>query len=279
MGSRPEDMTNLLGVGERMQVGGCCRVACGVGGMRRRCCTCVLGGAVSVQGSDPLESASFCAGDECPRGVDGQSGTCIERSHLFEDVQNVIGMLDREAGDLPQLRHLEIDVVLSLCGHPSIVAYAVMLFGDAIGSRSSSTSAKRRSLGMNTGDLVATYRGYLACLNDRRWDELGRFVADGVVYNGKRVGLSGYRAMLEADTGAIPDLQFVPEILLSDGPFVFCRLLFDCTPQQSFLGFEPTGGRVSFSEHVVYRFDDRHIVEVWSLIDKEAVREQISRKS
>jgi predicted ester cyclase len=129
---------------------------------------------------------------------------------------------------------------------------------------------------MEDGDLVGIYRDYLACLNDRQWDELGRFVADGVVHNGKRLGLKGYRAMLEADVDAIPDLQFIPEILLADDHVVACRLHFRCTPQRDFLGFELTGKRVSFPEHVFYRFDDGRIVEVWSVIDKEAIREQVS---
>jgi predicted ester cyclase len=132
---------------------------------------------------------------------------------------------------------------------------------------------------MENGDLLGIYRDYLACLNDRRWDELGLFVADDVVHNGRKLGLSGYRAMLEADVRAIPDLQFVAEILVADDHLVSCRLFFECTPQQAFLGFEPTGGRVSFPEHVFYRFDNRRIVEVWSVIDKQAICEQVSRSS
>ena len=130
---------------------------------------------------------------------------------------------------------------------------------------------------MTDSDLRAIYRDYLACLNDRRWDELGLFVADEVQYNGEPLGLGGYRAMLEADTHAIPDLRFVPEILVADEDVVSCRLLFRCTPQRAFLGFEPTGERISFAEHVFYRFDDRRIAEVWSLIDKETIRQQVLR--
>ena len=126
-------------------------------------------------------------------------------------------------------------------------------------------------------DLLVVYRDYLACLNARRWDELGRFVADGVVYNGTRVGLSGYRSMLEADTSAVPDLEFTPEILLADDHVVSCRLFFQCTPRRAFLGFEPTGSRIRFAEHVFYRIDDRKIIEVWSMIDKQAIRDQLSR--
>lgn len=120
------------------------------------------------------------------------------------------------------------------------------------------------------------YRGYLACLNARRWDELGRFVADDVVHNGKRLGLAGYRSMLEADVHAVPDLRYVPETVLADEHTLACRLVFDCTPQREFLGFAPTGRRVSFCEHVFYRFEGGRIAEVWSLIDREAIAQQLS---
>jgi predicted ester cyclase len=130
---------------------------------------------------------------------------------------------------------------------------------------------------MAEGGLLTIYRDYLRCLNARQWDDLGQFVSDEVIYNGVRLRLSGYRAMLESDTGATPDLQFVPEILIADDQVVSCRLFFQCTPQQTFLGFEPTGGRVSFAEHVFYRFEKGRIAEVWSLIDREAVREQMSQ--
>lgn len=129
---------------------------------------------------------------------------------------------------------------------------------------------------MDGNDLVAVYRDYLSCLNARRWDELGEFVDGEVVYNGEPVGLRGYRAMLEADVEAIPDLQFVPELLLADERVVSCRLVFQCTPQRRFLGFEPNGGRVSFAEHVFYAFRNGRIVEVWSMIDREAIRTQLS---
>ena len=127
---------------------------------------------------------------------------------------------------------------------------------------------------MDDDSLLEIYRNYLACLNDRHWSALGEYVADDVVHNGRALGLSGYRAMLEADTHAIPDLEFVPEILLADARVVSCRLLFQCTPPHEFLGFEPTGQRVSFAEHVFYRFDGRRISEVHSLIDRDAIRQQ-----
>ncbi|MCV7419682.1 ester cyclase [Mycobacterium yunnanensis] len=123
-------------------------------------------------------------------------------------------------------------------------------------------------------DLLNVYRDYLSCLNDRRWSDLDHYVADAVVHNDRALGLAGYRAMLEADTEAIPDLRFVPEILLADDRVVSCRLAFDCTPRHPFLGFEATGRRVSFAENVFYRFDGGKIVRVWSVIDRDAISRQ-----
>lgn len=90
----------------------------------------------------------------------------------------------------------------------------------------------------------------------------------------KPMSLGDYRAMLEADTRAIPDLRYTAALVVTDADVVVCRLLFRCTPQQPFLGFEPTGVLISFSEHVFYRFRDRSIVEVWSLLDTQAIAAQ-----
>jgi len=126
-------------------------------------------------------------------------------------------------------------------------------------------------------EYTESYSQYLHCLNERRWDDLGEFVSHDVVHNGRPLGLSGYRAMLEADTGAVPDLQFVAEMIVAQDDVVACRLGFHCTPQEKFLGFDPPGTPVSFAEHVFYRFRDAKIAEVWSVIDTRAIAAQIGR--
>ena len=103
-------------------------------------------------------------------------------------------------------------------------------------------------------DLSDVYRGYIACLNKQDWPNLGRFVHDDVIRNGRRVGLSGYREMLERDFDEIPDLYFDVQMLISDPPYLASRLVFDCTPKGPFLGLHVNGKRVSFTEHVIYEF-------------------------
>ena len=124
-------------------------------------------------------------------------------------------------------------------------------------------------------DLSAIYRGYIACLNEQDWPRLGEFVHDEVHYNGRRIGLSGYREMLERDFEAIPDLHFDVQLLISDAQYVASRLVFDCTPKGELFGLRVNGKKVSFSENVFYEFRDERIAAVWSVIDKAAIEAQL----
>jgi len=124
-------------------------------------------------------------------------------------------------------------------------------------------------------DLCDIYRSYIACLNKQDWANLGQFVHEEVHYNGKRIGLSGYREMLEGDFRAIPDLYFHIHLLVSEPPYVASRLRFDCTPKGLLFGLHVNGRRVSFSENVFYELKDGRIMNVWSVIDKAAIESQL----
>ncbi len=123
--------------------------------------------------------------------------------------------------------------------------------------------------------LSLIYRDYIACLNRQDWAELKHFVHDEVDYNGERIGLHGYRKMLERDFREIPDLHFNIHLLTCEPPLIASRLRFDCTPKGSFLGLEVNGRKVSFAENVFYEFDHRKIRSVWSVIDKAAIEAQL----
>jgi len=124
-------------------------------------------------------------------------------------------------------------------------------------------------------NLADIYRNYIACLNSQDWLRLGNFVHDDAQHNGKRIGLSGYIAMLEKDFRDIPDLHFNVQLLICDPPHIASRLLFDCTPQGIFLGLPVNGKRVSFTENVFYEFREGKIWAVWSIIDKAAIEGQV----
>ncbi|SHK49547.1 Predicted ester cyclase [Pseudonocardia thermophila] len=125
-------------------------------------------------------------------------------------------------------------------------------------------------------DLTTTYRAYLSALNDRRFADLTRFVHDTLTYNDELLTRAQYASMIEADTRAVPDLHFVPQLLLADADAVACRLWFTCTPTSTFFGCAPTGRQIAFAEHVFYRFTDGRIAQVLSLIDRTAIAAQLS---
>jgi predicted ester cyclase len=123
--------------------------------------------------------------------------------------------------------------------------------------------------------LAGVCREYIACLNRQDWANLGRFVGEDVVHNGRGIGLAGYRALLEDDFRAIPDLRFEIRLLVAEPPHVASRLMFDCTPVGTLFGLPVNGRRVGFSENVFYEFREERIVEVWSVIDKAAIAAQL----
>jgi predicted ester cyclase len=123
--------------------------------------------------------------------------------------------------------------------------------------------------------LSNIYRAYIACLNRQDWPTVGQFVDENVTRNGERLGLSGYRQMLERDFDQIPDLSFNIQLLVADPPYVASRLAFHCSPKETFLGLDVKGKRVSFTENVFYEFRAGKIVQVWSVIDKAAIEAQL----
>jgi predicted ester cyclase len=130
-------------------------------------------------------------------------------------------------------------------------------------------------LAVTKPELSSIYRAYISCLNHQDWSHLGQFVDDHVSHNGRPLGLSGYRQMLERDFRDIPDLHFNIALLIADPPYVASRLAFDCSPKGKFLGLDVNGKRVSFTENVFYEFRAGKIVEVWSVIDKAAIEAQL----
>jgi predicted ester cyclase len=129
---------------------------------------------------------------------------------------------------------------------------------------------------VGTTELNALYRRYIACLNAKSWPDLGRFIHDDVEHNGRPLGLTGYRAMLENDYRQIPDLRFTITSMVCEPPHVAVRLSFDCAPAGEFLGLPVNGKRVRFTEHVFYALEGGRIRTVWSLLDRQAIEAQLS---
>ncbi|MFA6245638.1 MAG: ester cyclase [Mucilaginibacter sp.] len=124
-------------------------------------------------------------------------------------------------------------------------------------------------------DLSENYRNYIACINARELNRLDEFVSGDVVYNGRSIGIDGYRDMLAGNYHDIPDLRFVVELLVADTSAIASRLYFNCKPSAEFRGLQINGQRIEFHENVFYRYRNGKIAEVWSVIDKAEIERQL----
>jgi len=125
-------------------------------------------------------------------------------------------------------------------------------------------------------DLAARYRRYLAICNEHRFADLAGFVAEDVVVNGERQGLTGYIRGLEAVVRAFPDYRWDLQRLLVDGDVVAAHFTDTGTHRGEWLGVPPTGRRISTQEFAFYRWVDDRIAEVWVTADDLRVLDQLS---
>lgn len=129
---------------------------------------------------------------------------------------------------------------------------------------------------MQDKDLSAICSAYLDCLNHQDWEQLGKYVADDVSYNGQFIGYAGYLHARQDEFRTIPDLHFDAQLLMANEATVACRLYFNITPSGDFLGLPVNGKRISFAEHVFYEFENGKISKVWSVLDQAAIEAQLS---
>ncbi len=129
---------------------------------------------------------------------------------------------------------------------------------------------------MTPAETRSHYRKYIEALNTGGYRDLKPYVNDEVTYNGRKLTRADYENMLANDHDVIPDLYFHIDLLVVEGGDIACKLDFNCTPVKKFLGMEPNGKKISFSEHVFYRLRNGRISEVRSLIDRDAVARQFA---
>lgn len=88
-------------------------------------------------------------------------------------------------------------------------------------------------------------------------------------------GFEGFRRHVDVFREAFPDGTFAIEDLVAEDDMVLVRFTIEGTHEGRFLGFEPTGNRVRFTNMVLYRLEDGKIVERWAESDKLALLQQL----
>jgi predicted ester cyclase len=118
-------------------------------------------------------------------------------------------------------------------------------------------------VGTSRVDLVALYERYLACCNERRFDDLADFVSDDVGGSGSVDGLAAYVDRVRAPCTGFPDYRWQLQAVVVEGDTLAARLTGHGTHTGTFEGVAATGRTITVQELVVYRFADGKIVQCW----------------
>ncbi|KAI8627324.1 SnoaL-domain-containing protein [Xylariaceae sp. FL1651] len=134
---------------------------------------------------------------------------------------------------------------------------------------------------ISTRELEETYRAYIGCINAQTMEaKLSKFCHPEVIHNAKTHSLEQYRLLIQEAFTAVPNIVFGIDTVIADEKVqrVAVRLEFTGTPTGKLAGIEPTGRSVRFYEYVTYYFEGGKIARVWSIVDWQSYRKQLSQK-
>lgn len=112
-------------------------------------------------------------------------------------------------------------------------------------------------------------------------DALAQYVAsDARVHsmtpgNVAGTGLDYLKARAASLLKAFPDVKFVIEDFVQQGDRLAARVTLEGTHRADFAGIPATGKRMKVYDFAMYRIVDGKITDIWSLIDMQAMRDQL----
>jgi steroid delta-isomerase-like uncharacterized protein len=89
------------------------------------------------------------------------------------------------------------------------------------------------------------------------------------------VGVPYLRDLASSFFKAFPDVKVVVEDVIQEGDRVAARATLEGTQAAEFAGVSSTGRRMKIYDFVMYRVASGKIVEVWSLVDIQGLRDQL----
>lgn len=117
--------------------------------------------------------------------------------------------------------------------------------------------------------------------NSHNPDALTRYFAPDARVHSMRpghiagAGLDYLKVRAQALLSAFPDIKFVVEDVIQQDERVAARVTLEGTHRGEFAGIPATGKRMKVYDFATYRVVEGKITDVWSLIDMQALREQL----
>ncbi|KAI0481767.1 hypothetical protein F4859DRAFT_512902 [Xylaria cf. heliscus] len=128
--------------------------------------------------------------------------------------------------------------------------------------------------------LETIYRGHISCINGRTMQSgLAVSCHPHVIHDARRLSQEEYRFLIQELLTAIPDVELrIDEIVVDQSlQRAAVRLVLSGTPTGKLFGVEPNGCSVRFYEFATYFFLDGKIDRIWSIVDWDSYRKQLTQ--
>ena len=129
---------------------------------------------------------------------------------------------------------------------------------------------------MTTIDLRKVYLAYLEAANAREFHRMAEFAHDTIIFNGETASRDDYTAAMQQAVDSVQNLAWRLDDLIIEGDRVAARLTDTGTPVKEWLGLQPTGRDVTFTEYAFYHFRDGRFERMWYLLDTQAIAKQLA---
>ena len=129
---------------------------------------------------------------------------------------------------------------------------------------------------MSITDLRKVYLAYLEAANAREFHRMAEFVHDTIIFNGEPDSRDDYVAAMQQAVDSVQNFAWRLDDLIIEGDRVAARLSDTGTPVKEWLGLQPTGREVTFTEYAFYHFRDGRFEHMWYLLDAQAIEKQLA---
>ncbi len=129
---------------------------------------------------------------------------------------------------------------------------------------------------MSATDLRKVYLDYIEAANARELHRMAEFAHDTIVFNGELVSRDDYVAAMQGALDSVQNFTWRLDDLIIEGDRVAARLTDTGIPVKEWLGLQPTGRDVTFTEYAFYHFRDGRFERMWYLLDAQTIEKPLA---
>ena len=128
---------------------------------------------------------------------------------------------------------------------------------------------------MSLEENKAIVRKFIEAYNKRNLDAFDDLLAPDYVDHTSKVGREGLKQLMNMAFNAFPDLHETIEDIIAEGDKVWVRITFTGTNTGEWLGFPPTGKKVTSKNVDTYRIVNGKLAEYWNVTDASDFNKQL----